>query len=195
MDNPATRPGFGFDNRRLITWVSNIPYGREDATIFARLSLRRRNAAGEKVFAAGLPVARVAGRNALTLALPAIDMELVGEGTWQSFCHELTHGLGLGDEYMNFELNSPYSEQQLAIWPNLLPTVADSVAVVDNVVQVDRIKWNWHRVRRASVLTRPIKPLPHPIQRFHASFTCMSGRPGPSSSRLATSCFFESASD
>jgi hypothetical protein len=152
--DPALRRPFAFDNRPFVAMLSNIPYGRANATIHTRLTLYTSGTSGDVALIQGLPVARVAGRSALTLTLPAPSVMIYDNETEQVLAHELAHTLGLGDEYVEFPAMSPYSEDQLKTYGNL--TTPATFLNANDSVRVEDIKWNWHRVRKASVLTGPV---------------------------------------
>jgi hypothetical protein len=66
--------------------------------------------------------------------------------------HELSHGLGLEDEYADLPLTFTDPETRLTGSPN----VTSSPWVVRGRVQSGMIKWNWDRIQRAAVLTGPV---------------------------------------
>ncbi len=155
--DPATRPAFTFDNRRFVATFSNIPYGRANAAIHTRVYLFRSGASGDLKSIDGIPVARVAGRSALTLALPAPTQSDSESANYQVYAHELSHKMGLGDEYDEFGTKSPRVEADLDDWANL--TTPGTFQNGDGSVRVDDLKWNWHRVRKAAVLTKKPNPV------------------------------------
>jgi hypothetical protein len=155
------RASFAFDNRDFVVALSNMPIG-DSHRFFGRsqwvwgegLYLRpTMRLADPRSNLPGLAVATTPGRNALALALPPLaSMELLPD-TWQTLAHELGHAFGLGDEYVDSQSDSILLGDSPPN-PNLdgTPLVLNG----DRTVQVGAIKWNWHRIRKASVITRPI---------------------------------------
>jgi IgA Peptidase M64 len=157
------RQAYAFDNRDFVVAFPNMPIRR---TPSGRFFGRSQTIHTEAVFARptlefidppnnlpGLPVAQAAGRNALTLAAPPLSAMRALPETWEVIAHELGHAFGLGDEYPlggNFSFGS-FPE------PNLM--APNAVLNADKTVRISQIKWNWHRVRKASVITRPIHDL------------------------------------
>jgi len=155
------RANFTFDNRKFIVVICNMPIGRSERffgrsnrpltnlTLLARPTLRF----GTPPFdLAGLPVTETPGRKALQLDMPPLaSLEPLAE-TWEVVTHELTHAFELGDEYSE-PVPGPLTAPELA-FPNLM---LSAVALnPDRSIEPSRIKWNWHRIRKASVITLPI---------------------------------------
>ena len=156
------RSNFTFDNRSLVVALCNMPIGRSERflgrsnwkafdALFSRSTLKFATAPHDL---SGLPVAETPGRKALQLNLPPLaSLEALPE-TWLVLAHELSHAFGLGDEYseavpgplMVFETDLSY--------PNLQRS--ELVVNPDKSVSIGSLKWNWHRIRKASVITRPI---------------------------------------
>ena len=76
---------------------------------------------------------------------------------YQVFAHELSHNMGLGDEYDEFGTKFTGAEADLDDDANL--TTPGTFQNADGSVRVDDIKWNWHRIRKAAVLTKKPKPV------------------------------------
>ena len=171
--DPATRPAFKFDNTRFVATFSNMPYGRANAAnhIHTRVYLYRFGASGDVKMIYGIPVARVAGRSTLTLALPAPAQRNSDSANYQVLAHELSHTMGLGDEYDEFGTKSPRTEANLDDYANL--TTPGTFQNADGSVRVEDLKWNWHRIRKAAVLT---KKKPEPVGGlFHAYMHLATG--------------------
>jgi hypothetical protein len=157
------RPGFAFDNRNHAAILCNFPFGRANASIYARLGITAKPPQGDKFGIYAIPVKRDPARNALQLDLPAFDIENLRPYTWQTFAHELAHTFGLGDEYAEDSTSFTGTEADLDIWANLtaFPTVLDpnvdpNDPTAPRTVRFDQIKWNWHRIRNACTLARPL---------------------------------------
>ena len=152
------RPGFAFDNRVHVAILCNSPYGRANASIYMRLSLQARAPTGEKFGMFGLPVVRDPARNALKLDLPPLTLDVLRPDTWRTFAHELGHTFGLGDEYAEGSETYAGTEADLVDAANLttLDTVIDPSDPDKHKVRYDQIKWNWHRIRTAAFLARPL---------------------------------------
>jgi hypothetical protein len=171
--NPAARRNFTFDNRRFVTIFSNVPYGQIDSGINMRHHQTFTGLSGNKSTIFGIPVARVPGRSALKVAPPTPSAATTARPhVWHTFAHELSHTLGLGDEYTQRETAFPGQESDLDIWSNLSTpaTLLDG----NKKVIIGQIKWNWHRIRQASVLTGPMIPKGGGI--FHVLINLSSAR-------------------
>ena len=171
ITDPASRPAFTFDNRQFLVALNNIPYGRANARILTRLHLYFTGASGNQALITGIPVARVAGRSALTLALPAPTAAASDMATIQVVVHELTHTFDIGDEYDEAGAKYPGTEAELASAANL--TTPGTFQNPDGSVRFGDIKWNWHRVRKASALTQKLKPAGGLV--YHAYMRLASG--------------------
>lgn len=157
------RPGFAFDNRNHAAILSNFPFGRANASIYVRLSLTAKPPQGDKFGISSIPVKRDPARNALQLDLPPFDIEKLRPDTWQTFAHELAHTFGLGDEYAEESATYTGTEADLDIWANLTtfatvlgPDVDPNDPNAPKQVRFNHIKWNWHRIRKACVMARPL---------------------------------------
>ncbi len=158
LDPVTQQPTFNFDNRVLVAFLSNVTSGRADGTIFARMTQAVIDQATRKrTPIAGTPVKRVTGRGGLEIVPPTPVAETVEPATWQVFAHELSHSFGLGDEYTETQAVSTLTEEQLGGWANLCPAIG-AVDAATGAVTVDNLKWNWHRIRKATILVRPTIP-------------------------------------
>ena len=101
-----------------------------------------------------VPVTRVAGRNGLSLALEMPSVSVLDDPTYEVFAHELGHNFGLGDEYS--EVQGDYTDNESSLdWSGNLTTEAASKDT-GGIINPDLIKWNWPRMRKAAVFTRPM---------------------------------------
>jgi hypothetical protein len=142
---------WAFRNRSLIVALSNVPFGRalhtEDG-VLVRLYVASQDQKGEM---SGLPVQPVADRNSLALApLPATRIVLAD--TWRALVHELGHSFGLGDEYTERAETFQGPESDLDQFGNL--TMPQTFINPDGTLHLSQIKWNWHRIRNASVINQ-----------------------------------------
>jgi hypothetical protein len=151
------RPGFAFDNRVHVAILCNVPYGRANSSIYVRLYLDAKQ--GQKSFQlSNIPLVRDPSRNALKVDLPAFSLDFLRDDTWRVFTHELGHTFGLGDEYAEGTGTYAGTEANLADDANLtmFDTVVDPNDPDKHKIRYDQIKWNWHRIRTAAVLARPL---------------------------------------
>jgi hypothetical protein len=154
ITDPATRASFLFDNRNHVAAYCNIPIGQIDSAIYMRLQGLTTTPAGDKRTLLGIPVTRVPGRRALIYSPLPLTAKSIDSVTWHTFAHELAHTFHLGDEYAMNRGIFTGQENELDGWANL--TTPDTLLDATGAVVVDKIKWNWHRIRKASVLTRDI---------------------------------------
>jgi hypothetical protein len=139
-------PAFAFDNTKLIVVVSSYPGGRPlNTSRTIVLSSNRQTDA--------LLVTAVPGRNSFTLSLlltPGLSPEVP-----HVVAHELAHSFGLGDEYQEFEGRHPQLlDSDLDRFGNL--QFESVIRAGNGRLQTGLIKWNWHRIRKAVVVTGPI---------------------------------------
>jgi hypothetical protein len=154
------RPGFAFDNRSFFVALSNSTEGRAnfrvlDSGVKSRL-YQSAVAPGGKTFKIfGFPVTRDATRSALKLALPSQSI-MLHSPTWRVLAHELAHGFGLGDEYAELAERNTGPESDFNWTPNLMTESGARLDGEPEKISFGLIKWNWHRIRKASVITLPI---------------------------------------
>jgi hypothetical protein len=149
-----------FDNRRLLTPLSNVLFGRSEWSAISGLRLRLYLRAFDVTPDAqtdqqlpGLPVAKSTSTERLTLIPPPT---LAGPlpDNWVTFAHEVSHAFDLGDEYVERAEDYPGTERDLDDDANLTTTAA--IVFLNHRVELESIKWNWHRVRKGAVITRPV---------------------------------------
>jgi hypothetical protein len=165
------RSSFAFDNRSFVVALCNMPIGRSERflgrsnwKLFEGLFLRPTFRLSPNLpnpplslDLHGLPVAVTAGRTALRLDLPPLaSLEALPE-TWEVYAHELSHAFGLGDEYSEPVPSPPTVFGTDLPFPNV--TLTNLILRPDRSVQPGGIKWNWHRIRKAGVITRPIEEM------------------------------------
>jgi hypothetical protein len=145
---PLTR--YAFDNGDLVVALNNSPYGRAEAggNIRVRLYLQWASQDGPMY---GIPVVPNAMRDALRLA-PLPPTRILRPDTWRVFAHELGHGLGLGDEYVEHAETFTGPESDFNSYGNLCGTASFTNA--NGEIRIPDIKWNWDRIRFASVIVR-----------------------------------------
>lgn len=161
------RDSFAFDHRVFVIDLCNMPAGRFGRAgwsglrgLIVRPSLR---VPGEialitnETSLPGLPVVKDPVRNALKLdPQPLASMELL-DAAWRTVAHEMGHAFGLGDEYsMTGSTWSP-DEMRKPNFSNLMPASA-ALGADGATIDVGKLKWNWHRIRAASLITGPINP-------------------------------------
>jgi hypothetical protein len=140
---------YAFRNQSSLVALSNVPYGRaqhQNVGVQARLYLAGPGGKGEMP---GLPVNRIDSRNSLALA-PMPPTPVVLPNTWRTIVHELGHSFGLGDEYVEFAERYTGTEAGLDDYGNL--TTPGTFINPDGTLNLPQIKWNWHRIRFASVI-------------------------------------------
>ncbi|HKO98919.1 MAG TPA: M64 family metallopeptidase [Pyrinomonadaceae bacterium] len=143
-----TDPSFHFDNTDLILIISSFPGGRA-------VNGEGYMAASTKTGNVNIPVKPTApGVNEFSLDLGAISTEISGDQC-RTIAHELGHSFGLGDEYVSFDEQFPETEAELEPYANLQ---TDADARIAGRLNGTAIKWNWHRIRKAAVMSGPIPP-------------------------------------
>lgn len=139
-------PTFNFDNTDLVLIVSSFPGGRAvNGEGYVALSTKAGNV--------NIPVRSAApGVNAYFLDLATIPTS-VSADRCRTVAHELGHSFGLDDEYVDFDKPYPFTEAELVTFANLQTDADIRIAAQLNSAQ---IKWNWHRIRKAAVVSGPI---------------------------------------
>jgi hypothetical protein len=148
-----------FDNRRFLALLCDSPVGRarwtESVGLLFRPFLSARTLAPDHVDASlpGLLVAPNATGDGLALMAPDPAFAARAD-TWRVFAHELAHAFGLGDEYV--ERAEAYSdgEDELDDYANL--TTIGAILGAGGVLVPSAIKWNWHRILFATIVTGDI---------------------------------------
>ncbi len=163
---------FDFDNANLVVFLSAIASGRPNNRGSLGIHVSTRSGNWE------MPVIAVPGRKAFRLA-PMTFPDEVPADACRVVAHELGHSFGLGDEYS--EVTANYSNQDATLdgFANLQTRKSaerDSTDEHGNPIRVisgDEIKWNWHRITRAALITGPIRDDPD-----HAGRLIIPVRPG-----------------
>ena len=140
-------PAFAFDNTELIILLNSYPGGRPN-------NGHRSIALGTDPQTDLVRVTPIAGRNSFTLA-PNVPQRFTNSVPFV-VAHELGHSFGLGDEYQNFDEPHPQLfDTDLDKFGNLqFETLVRNGP--NGPLQTARIKWNWPRIRKATVVTGAI---------------------------------------
>ena len=144
---------FPFDHTRFVVTLANSQLGRANSGINTRLAMPGGDFDDANPGFAVLPVAD--GRNALRLNLPQPTIAQIAPDTWYVIAHELAHKFDLDDEYVE-QADTLAGTDDLS---DANTTAAAIVLKADGSVRLDKIKWNWHRARKAVVTTGKIVPL------------------------------------
>ena len=89
------------------------------------------------------------------MALPT-DTLMLRPPTWRVFTHELTHTFHLGDEYVERADTYTGPDTDFDEVPNLMTEAGARIQGETQKISFPLIKWNWHRIRKASVIRLPI---------------------------------------
>lgn len=142
---------FRFDNTRLRVLMSPYPGGRP-------LNSGGNIAVGTNPQFESFPVTAIAGRNSHAL-IPLVPPGLSNEIA-QVIAHELAHSFGLGDEYQEFDGSDPqFDDKDLDRFANLQYETAVRTGRT-GPLRSELIKWNWHRIKKATLVEGPITPVP-----------------------------------
>lgn len=145
----APPPPWRFDNTELQVVLSAYPGGRP---LNSHPAIVMGTSPQRAVFLA----TKVPGRNAHTL-VPIVPPGLANDAV-RVVAHELAHSFGLGDEYQEFDERDPqYDDADLNWYSNLQYETAIRVGRTGPLKSA-QIKWNWHRIRKATVVEGPIVP-------------------------------------
>lgn len=165
----ADIPDYMFDNGAFVVVLANMP--TSGANLFFGRSIQYGDGVLTRPTAKwkdtqelliGVPAAVVAGRNAITFDSPPADQIDLDDDTWLTIAHELGHAFSLGDEYANKSGTFVGAPTVYDDFPNLMAYSAAIKAdqtTPDPTIVVNQLKWNWHRIQKAAVLTLPINNL------------------------------------
>jgi hypothetical protein len=152
-----------FDNRAFVTPVCNVAFGREAWSSRSGLRLRLYLEAADlhrfedaAVKVPGLPVQQAANADGLALLQPPANARPTAEN-WVTLAHELSHAFGLGDEYVDFAEDYLGVEADLNEYANLMTT--DAIVMTNGNPSPSSIKWNWHRIQKACVITQDVEDM------------------------------------
>jgi len=164
------RDSFRFDHREFVIEMCNLPTGHVRigrgrwsgiTGLIIRPTLRVPTGVAlvtNETTLPGVAVVKDPVRNALTQKFPPLDgMELL-EQAWQTVAHEIGHAFGLGDEYSLTGATLSEDNPFVNLRASNLMAARDVLKPDGATVDVDKIKWNWHRIRAASLITGPINP-------------------------------------
>jgi hypothetical protein len=135
---------YDFDNRDLVVLLTSFSGGRaRNGSGFIALSTRSGNV--------DLPVTAtdVGGRRALVLKPHEVPKRASVDSS-RTMTHELAHSFGLGDEYGKGQRFQDQTDE-FEHYGNL--TTELHVKNADGDFDGDEIRWNWHRIKRAAVLS------------------------------------------
>jgi hypothetical protein len=139
-----------FDNASFLVMLSAFQAGRfrnmtrDDTRIpYIAASMRRGNA--------DIPIAPPTGAMGFSLNFGNLASDDVSLQTVRGMAHEIAHSFGLGDEYVNSWTESPFSEAELSGSVNL--QAEDDAKNASDNIDGEQIRWNWHRIRKAAVVT------------------------------------------
>jgi IgA Peptidase M64 len=141
----SASPGtYVFDNSDLVVLITAHPAGRGvNATGYIAVCTESNNV--------WVAAKQAAGGSNFTLNFTAAPSE-VSEDTSRTVTHELGHSFGLGDEYVDFE--TAYTDPKTAVADSAnLQRLADVQSGTPPQIDGSLIRWNWHRIRNAAVLT------------------------------------------
>ena len=134
---------YDFDNTDLVLLISALAAGRA-VNGAGYIAMSRKSV--ETKFAV-----QPLGGNRIGWTLDLHDPPKgISTDSCRTAAHELGHSFGLGDEYVEFADPFPNTEASLAPYANL-QTEADA-RDAGGQLRGDRIKWRWHRIRKAGVL-------------------------------------------
>ena len=139
-------PAYDFDNRSLVILFSSMQGGRavnhDDYIAMAAHS-------SDPV----IPIKTIPGRTDFQLDPDTIDADIDSD-VIRTAAHELGHSFGLGDEYREFREKYTDGEAELNPYANL--QTEDDIRDAASKLSADRIKWKWHRIQKAAVISDKI---------------------------------------
>jgi IgA Peptidase M64 len=140
-----------FNNSRYVIVLSSFPAGRprnnrRDRNVPAYVATCVRSGNHK------LPLAAAASGMGLALNITGVAADAPLDAC-RVTAHELAHSLGLGDEYVDHERPYPFAQ------PDGLNLQTEDNVSTDDEIDVSKIRWNWHRVRKAAVVRDAITPV------------------------------------
>jgi hypothetical protein len=138
-----------FDNGSLVVMLSSFPAGN-----FQNVGRKKRRmpyvAVAMKQGMPEIPLAPPsAGGLGFSLNLQNVPSD-VSVDTSRGLAHELAHSFGLDDEYVDRDEEYPFNPAELDHERNVQP---ESDAKAGGKIDGGQIRWNWHRVRKAAVVS------------------------------------------
>jgi hypothetical protein len=140
---------YDFMNTTFQVFVSSFEGGRP--TNSGRIAM------GVKDGDLPIQVKMIPGRAEFQLDLTGAPQD-IETNLCRTTAHELGHSFGLGDEYRDIKEVFPGTEEELVDRANLQTEPDAQVEVVEGgvtkkVLHGDEIKWRWHRIQKAAVIT------------------------------------------
>ncbi len=140
-----------FNNNPLLVVVSSFPAGRA-------VNYGQNNHIAISTRSGTHPIPVQARPMGFVLDLDETDVPTdVDIDTCRTIAHEIGHSFGLGDEYIERpDRNFPGTEDDLAHDLNLQTEIDTQV---NGQIDALRLRWNWHRIRKAAVISAAITPV------------------------------------
>lgn len=95
------------------------------------------------------------GTNAYSLSMPPASASFITPNKSRVFVHELAHSFFLDDEYAEILGPPVLTSAEIDVFSNVI--LAGDVLTA-NQIDVTKIKWNWHRIKSAAILSAAIQP-------------------------------------
>lgn len=100
-----------------------------------------------------LPIQTIAGKNAFAFHLsPPANTASADKS--RTFAHEVSHSFFLDDEYGEREGPSGRTSAEINLYSNI---ILEADAMRAGQIHGDEIKWNWHRIKKAAMLSGDIQ--------------------------------------
>lgn len=136
-----------FESQELVVILSSYPGGRP-------LNSHPPIALGTDSQRDAFPATKVATRRAYTL-LPFVVPGMAPH-LGRVVAHEMAHSFGIGDEYREFKEPDPELDPRDVDWYSNLQYKSALELGGAGTLSTAKIKWNWHRIRKAAVVDGPI---------------------------------------